>query len=457
MKLNPALKDFWKTKKQIKILYGGRMSSKTEDAAGFLAYIASHYKVRIACLRRFQNKIDESVYKTLKRKITEDDYLKPLFDINTTSIKSTTGSEFIFMGIQRNLEEIKGLDDIDITWIEEAEKFTEEQWNIIRPTILRKEGSFAVLIFNPNVDTDFVYREFVAKKHENVLVKKINYLENPFLSKSAQDLIRIDKEKLDEDEFNNIYLGLPKSESENALIKRVWLYACIDAHEKLNIDVVGQSFIGYDIADSGTDKNAAAMRKGILLSHIEQWQGKEDELDKSHIKVFNIALENNALIKYDSIGVGAGAGSKFRELNEQRKENNTKQVDYQKFNAGGKVLNPKHKYKNTEISNEDMFSNIKAQVWWDIADRIKDTYNAITKGLPVNEDEVISISSNIDNIDDLIVELSSPLKDTDRNGRVKVESKEDLLKRGIKSPNLADAFVMAYAQTEDSGFFMVGG
>lgn len=446
MKLNPALKTFWKTKKQIKVLYGGRMSSKTEDTAGVLAYLASHYKVRIACLRRFQNKIDESVYKTLKRKIIEDDYLNPFFEINNTSIKSTIGSEFVFMGIQRNLDEIKGLDDIDITWIEEAEKLTEEQWNLIRPTILRKEGSFVVLVFNPSVDTDFVYREFVAKKHSNVMVMKINYELNPFLSESAKSLIEIDKDKLDQDDFNNIYLGIPKAENENALIKRAWLYECIDAHKKLNIDIVGQSFIGYDVADSGSDKNALAQRRGILLEHIEQWAGKEDELDKSHIKTFNFAIDKNATINYDSIGVGAGAGSKFRELNETR----DKRINYQKFNAGAKVNNPKKKYKNTENTNEDMFSNLKAQTWWDIADRVKNTYNAVVKGFPIADDEVISLSSDLDCLEDLIIELSTPMKDTDKNGRVKVESKEDLLSRGIKSPNLADAFVMAYAEFKDN-------
>ncbi len=417
------------------------MSSKTEDTAGVLAYIASHYKVRIACLRRFQNKIDESVYKTLKRKIVEDEYLKPFFEINQTSIRSTLGSEFVFMGIQRNLEEIKGLDDIDITWIEEAEKLTEEQWNLIRPTILRKEGSFVVMVFNPSVDTDFVYREFVSKKHENVLVMKINYEQNPFLSESAKALIDIDRINIDEEDFNNIYLGIPKAENENALIKRAWLYECIDAHKKLNIATVGQSFIGYDVADSGSDKNALAQRRGVLLEHIEQWAGKEDELDKSHIKTFNFAIDNNATIIYDSIGVGAGAGSKFRELNESK----DKRVQYQKFNAGAKVNNPKRKYKNTDNTNEDMFSNLKAQTWWEIADRIKSTYNAVTKGLPIAEDDIISLRSEIDCLEDLIIELSTPMRDTDKNGRVKVESKEDLSKRGIKSPNLADAFVMAYA------------
>lgn len=68
MQLNPALKDFWKSKEQIKVLYGGRSSSKTEDTAGVIMHIASKYKVKVACVRMFQANIKNSVYSVFKRK-----------------------------------------------------------------------------------------------------------------------------------------------------------------------------------------------------------------------------------------------------------------------------------------------------------------------------------------------------------------------------------------------------
>lgn len=445
MKLNPALKTFWKTKAQIKVLYGGRMSSKTEDTAGVLAYISSKYKVRVACLRRFQNKIDESVYKTLKRKIVDDEYLNPLFDINQTSIRSNIGSSFVFMGIQRNLEEIKGLDDIDITWIEEAEKLTKEQWDLIRPTILRKENSFVIMVFNPYTDTDFVYKEFVIKQHENVLVQKINYEQNPFLTNSAKDLIRIDRQKMDEDDFNNIYLGLPKSESESAIIKRAWIYACVDAHIALNIEPRGKKIIGYDVADDGGDSNATVTRHGCLAYEIEEWNAKENELGKSATKVYSKAVEIGAEVIFDSIGVGAGVGSKFQELNYIL---DGKMITFNGFNAGAGVKNPEREYM-PKIKNKDHFANLKAQEWWRMADRMKATYNAVINKEKFNEDDIISISSNITHFEQLAIELSTPLKDFDNAGRVKVESKKDLKKRGVSSPNIADAFIMSFAMPDN--------
>ena len=48
-RLNPALKDFWLTKADIKVLKGGRNSSKSWDTAGMCVYLASKYKVKFLC------------------------------------------------------------------------------------------------------------------------------------------------------------------------------------------------------------------------------------------------------------------------------------------------------------------------------------------------------------------------------------------------------------------------
>lgn len=430
MKLNPYLKDFWKQKKQIKILYGGRMSSKTMDTAGIILYLASKYKLRIACLRRFQNKLSESVFSTLKRLATSDEKLKPHYITTENTIKSAIGSEFVFMGIQRNLEEIKGLDNIHITWIEEAEKLTEEQWNLIRPTILREDNSLCILVFNPDYDTDFIYREFIMKDQDNVLKRMVNYTDNPFLGNSAKELIESDRKNLDDSDFNHIYLGYPKAENENSFIKRSWIDACIDAHIKLGIEPRGERRIGYDIADAGSDYCSTVERYGSLVVKIKEWKAKEDELEQSAEKVFKQALEHRAIINYDCIGVGASAGSTFKRLNDAQRF----KVNYVKFDAGDKVMNPESFYQ-PQRKNKDHFENLKAQMWQEVADRMLHTYKAVIKGEPFKEDEIISISSECDYLDKLKIELSSPLKDESKRGLVKVESKDDMKKRGIPSPN----------------------
>jgi len=121
-------------------------------------------------------------------------------------------------------------------------------------------------------------------------------------------------------------------------------------------------------------------------------------------------------------------------------------VHHEGFNAGGAVWDPDSTYMPGR-TNKDMFSNIKAQTWWMVGDRFRNTYNAIQKGEKFEDDQLISIASDCPNLDKLIDELSTPRRDYDQNGRVKVESKKDLAKREIPSPNLADAFVMCFPPT----------
>jgi len=81
-----------------------------------------------------------------------------------------------------------------------------------------------------------------------------------------------------------------------------------------------------------------------------------------------------------------------------------------------------------------------------LADRFRNTHLAVTKGFEFRADQMISIdSSRIDAnlLERLAIELSTPLRDYDNTGKVKVESKKDLAKREVKSPNLADAVVIA--------------
>lgn len=59
------------------------------------------------------------------------------------------------------------------------------------------------------------------------------------------------------------------------------------------------------------------------------------------------------------------------------------------------------------------------------------------------------MSSDIQGLDYLKAELSRPRVDHDNNGKVRVESKRDMRKRGIPSPNKADALVMCFAPKED--------
>ena len=443
--LNPALRDFWLTPARNRILFGGRASSKSWDAAGFSIFLATKVKIRVLCARQFQNKIAESVYTLLKIQI-ERFGLQAEFTITDTSIRhNRTGSEFLFYGLWRHIDEIKSLEGIDILWLEEAHNLTAEQWEILEPTI-RKEGSQVWILFNPRLVTDFVWKRFVVNTPPDTIKRQINYPENPFLSDTMLRIIAA-KQAEDEEDFRHIYLGQPREDDDAVVIKRSWVMAALGACAKLGIEKGPGRRIGFDVADSGDDQNALCLMEGIEAASLDEWKGGEDELLKSAGRVHKAAREAGAVIDYDSIGVGAFAGAHFAALNEEFGA----RLEYHRFNASDGVINPEARVDTDDPKspvNKDYYANLKAQTWWDVARRFRNTFNAVTKGMAYHAEDLISVSPDCPHVDRLIDELSTPRRDFDNAGRVKVESKKDLGKRKIASPNLADAFVMANAPRE---------
>ena len=442
--LNPKLKEFWRVPARNRILKGGRSSSKSWDAAGFAIFLTNKYKIRFLCARQLQNKMEQSVHNLLIKQIYRFG-LQDYYDIQRSKITNTvTGSEFMFYGLARNIEEIKSLEGIDICWLEEAHGLTKEQWDILEPTI-RKDHSQFWILFNPDLSSDFVYQYFVVNTPDDTVVQHINYTDNQFISDTALAVALALKER-DIDEYNHIYMGEVKSDDEMSIIKRSWINAAIDAHLILGFEPSGANTLGYDIADAGEDKNATAYSHGSVLLKIDEWQGGEDELLKSCTRAYGTAKDVKAKIIYDSIGVGAGGGAKFEELNKHPDNINIPDIEHAKFVAGAGVVDPEKEYSLDKL-NGDMFSNLKAQAWWDVRRRFMNTKDAIENGTTYNSSDLISISSDIDRvyIDQLKNELSTPRQDRDSAGKVKVESKKDLAKRGVSSPNVADAAIMSWS------------
>ena len=461
--LNPALRSFWRTPARIRVLYGGRASTKSWDAAGFAVFLASNFKVRVLCTRQFQNKIEESVYTLLKVQI-ERFGLRDQFEItNNKIVHKTTGSEFLFYGLWRHIDEIKSLEGIDICWVEEAHNLTKAQFEILEPT-LRKSGSQFWIIFNPRLASDFVYKKFVTGTPNTVIdgavkgvvgdtIKRlINYTENPYLSNTIRKVI--EKSAREEpDEHRHIYLGEPRDDDDRAVIKRSWVLAAIGAKKHLMeegrlslIQARGRRQIGFDVGDTG-DPCATVERHGIEAVGLDEWKAREDELPKSVARVHAQARMGDAEVMYDSIGVGAFAGGYFNDLNELTEAD----VQHHKFNAGGAILDPDRPADPTNPlspTNGDYYSNLKAQAWWEVAGMFRTTFNAVRNGAAFDPSQLISLAPDLPHLDALIDELCTPLRDFDAKGKVKVESKADLKKRDIPSPNKADAFIMAFARRE---------
>jgi len=433
LKVPKIFKTLYTSDARYKGLKGGRGSGKSWAIADYILYLMlQNQDLNTVCLREIQKSIAKSSKKLLDDRI-EYHNLYAYFDILQTEIRCKQGKGvIIFQGLQdHTADSIKSLEGFDLCWIEEAQTITEFSLELLIPTI-RKDNSQVLFSYNPRYANDAI--ELFFKDKSNAIVIHANYNDNPYCPIVIKEEAKELKEK-NELKYRHVYLGEILEDDDLAIIPRKWIRACINAHIKLGVEPTGIKRIGYDVADSGEDTNVVILTHGILNYGCIEWDGGKDEMFNSSKKVHRIATEEKVQeVNYDNVGVGAGVGSNFREIRSP--------FIYNGFSAGEKPRNPKHEYKNKKL-NQDAFKNLKAQAWQNVADRLMNTYNYIEKGIECEHDKIISISSTIPLLKDLITELSTPRAEKDGVGRFMVESKKDLAKRGVKSPNIADAFIMA--------------
>jgi len=110
------------------------------------------------------------------------------------------------------------------------------------------------------------------------------------------------------------------------------------------------------------------------------------------------------------------------------------------------LVNLRYGYYKPGKENKDMFLNLKAQLWWELRDRFERTYEHVNNIKKYPVDKLISIPND----PQLISELSQPKVETNEAGKLKIESKLKLTRRGIKSPNKAEALTLAIAKSNVS-------
>lgn len=432
--------------KRLKVFFGGRGGAKSWAFAQALEVMGAQRPLRVLCTRELQGSIRESVHKLLSD-TTDRIGLDGFYDIEQQSIRGKNGTEFIFEGLKNNVRKIKSMEGVDVAWCEEAEAISEQSWDFLIPTI-RKEGSEIWISFNPADEQDETYQRFVVPylseieskgyyEDDNIYVRKVSFRDNPWfpeeLRKEMEECKRTNYRK-----YLHIWEGECNADYEDSIIQPEWVEAAIDAHVKLGFKPEGVRSLGFDPADEGTDAKALAFRHGVVVDQLDQWE--EGDLPEAIDRAFETAFSLRCTdFVYDAVGIGAGV-----KVALARKDPRAS-IQVLGFVGSESPRDGKQKYQDDRL-NEDVFRNLRAQWWWYLRDRFELTHRAVERGEYIDPDKLISISSKCQHIGALKSELVRvQRKRGTSNTRIQIESKEDMKKRGMPSPNLADALVLCFA------------
>lgn len=203
---------------RFKVLYGGRDGAKSWSIARMLLARGRAKPERILCVREIQNSIAESVYQTLCDQITLLG-LGDFYSIKKESIEGANGTRFVFRGLSKETAlTIKSFEGSTICWIEEGQAITKRSWSILEPTI-RAPNSEIWVSFNPELEDDFMYQEFVLGEPPGAIVTKVGWEDNPWRSK-VLDARREQMRRDDPDEYAHVYGGNCRPAVEGAIYYR---------------------------------------------------------------------------------------------------------------------------------------------------------------------------------------------------------------------------------------------
>ncbi|HEY5420152.1 MAG TPA: phage terminase large subunit [Marmoricola sp.] len=312
-----------------------------------------------------------------------------------------TGDEVIFRSAD-DPERLRG-PNAAWAWIDEAALCHPSTWPI---TIgrLRQHGELgeAWLTTTPK-GMNWVYQTFVVDATDQTAVHRAATAQNPFVDQAFVSSLRSQYSgDFARQELEAEFIA----DQASALIEWRWLddaRARPATYDPKAGAVVG----GLDVAGPGEAETVLCVRQGDAILELHAWL---DPDPRGHILDALRTWRHRGLtrVAVDTAGIGHYLARSLQDAG----------VTVRDVNVGSAP---------TSDEARERFANLKAEYYWGLRERFKDgTVKGLTDRL-------------------LLGQLAGLKYDHDLRGRVKIERKEDAVRRGIKSPDRAEALMLCFA------------
>lgn len=262
----------------------------------------------------------------------------------------------------------------------------------------KNTGYFHETQFDPKISRAWTRLHWDSRKSTNVTKAMIDYFR--FKYGEGSNIFRIRVE------------GNPPLDDENTYIPLSWAIACIG--NPIEVDEEWPMYLGVDVARYGEDESIVLPRRGNKVFRWNSFRG-----------INTIELAQHILIPYndfrcsgvgiDEIGVGGGV------------------IDWHwqdPRGLGNKVVHAVNvAHKSSEPEN---YYRLRDELWGMMREK------CMHKRYSFPDESIKMAGQDIHIGHELANELASPTYKF-RGSAVQIESKDDMKKRGVASPNIADA------------------
>jgi hypothetical protein len=405
--------------RRISIRSGHGVGKSTGASWAMLWFFLTRYPVKVVVTAPTSAQLYDALFAEVKRWVKElQPPIQSLIEAKAERIelKSSPTEAFISARTSRaeQPEALQGIHSEHVMLIADEASGVPEQVFEAAAGSMSGHSAVTILLGNPVRSSGFFY-DTHARLSGEWWTRKVSCVDSPRVSDAY-----VNEMKSRYGEESNAYrirvLGEFPLSDDNTVIGMELCESAV--YRDVAVSQTAPVVWGVDVARFGSDASALCKRKGnVILEPIKKWRNLDlmqlTGAIKSEYDTLD-AKERPLEILVDSIGLGAGVVDRLRELN---------------LPARGINVSESPALGNT-------YRNLRAELWY----KAKQWLEKRDCKLPKDEN--------------LINELVMVRYTFTSNGKIQIESKEDIRKRGLGSPDLADAFVLTFAS--DAGVALHG-
>jgi phage terminase large subunit len=421
----PVKLEEWQTECLKALRKKKRISIRAGHGVGKSAYLTfvihwfmlTHYPCKVPCTANSQSQLFDVLWSELGvwHRCMKPEFKRLLIHKNDRiELSEDPANNFAVARTSRreNPEALQGFHSENVLFvIDEASGIDEKIFEVARGA-MSTPGAITVMTGNPTRASGFFHNAF-TKNRTRWFTKTV----------SCYDSTRVDPDypKEIEEEYgkdSNVWrirvAGLPPKEDSDAVIPR----HLVDLAVGREVSQVGPEVWGVDVARMGNDRSALAKRRGNVLTEPIKWWREKDSIQLSALirEEYDAAATKPVEICIDVIGVGAGVVD----------------ICASTHNLPVRGVNVAER----PAIHSDKYERLRDELWF----KMKEWFGGYQCSLPKAQSEDVEKLMEV-----FMDEMTSPRFAFTPSGKLKVESKPQMKARGLKSPDLAEAFLMTFA------------
>ena len=318
-------------------------------------------------------------------------------------IRTTCGSTWQMAGSD-NYDSLVGSNPIGVVFSEWA-LANPAAWDYIRP-ILRENGGWALFITTPRGRNHAYTTHMTAQTNDSWFDQLLTVDDTGVLTQADIDAERA--EGMPESKIQQEFYCSFEAEADDQFIPSEVIALCREMEAAPAVD--DPVILGVDVARFGDDKSIIYPRKGrdARTLPIDRY-AKMDTMTLASRVAERIEQHKPQAVFIDEGGVGGGVVDRLHQLG---------------FNF---VMGVNFGWKSDRrIEGVAQCANKRTEIWATMREALK-------SGLAIPPD------------DGLAFELLAPNYGYDSHNALVLEKKDDMKKRGVRSPDIADALALTYA------------